>query len=70
MRNKNHLLTLTMNGMRPPSVIDILSPKISPQLPSGHNHPSENPPDYRIVQGRYTVLDRSHNVRFQSSQLL
>jgi len=70
MRNKNHLLTLTMNGMRPPSGIDIVSPKISPNLPPGYDHPSENPPDYRIAQGHDTVLYRVHNVRFQSSQLL
>ena len=70
MRNRNHLLTLTMNGMRPPSVIDKLSPKIGPKLPSGHDPSSENPPGYRIVQGRYNVLARFHNVRFQSSQLL
>ncbi|MBH0195072.1 MAG: hypothetical protein HP494_05595 [Nitrospira sp.] len=56
--------------MRPPSVIAILSPKISPILPYGYDTPSENPPDYRIVQGHNTVLDRFHNVRFQSSQLL
>lgn len=62
-----------MNGVRPPSVIQILqilSQKIYPKLPSGHDHPSENPPDYRIVQGHDTVLYRFHNVRFQSSQLL
>jgi hypothetical protein len=70
VRNKNHLLTLTMNGMRPPSVIHILSQKIRPKLPSGHDHPSENPPDHRIVQVYDTVLDRFHNVHFQSSQLL
>lgn len=59
-----------MNGMRPSSVIDIVSPQISPNLPSGYDHPSENPPDYRVAQGHYTVLYRFHNVRFQSSQLL
>lgn len=61
-----------MNGMRPPSVIHIhiLSQKICQKLPSGYDHPSENPPDYRIVQGHDTVLYRFHNVRFQSSQLL
>jgi hypothetical protein len=56
--------------MRPPSVIHILSQKICQKLPSGHDHPSENPPDYRIVQGHDTALYRFHNVRFQSSQLL
>jgi len=58
-----------MNGRRPLYLSDDLSPEIRQDLPSWLDHRSENPQDHRIVRGRYNVLYRFHNVRFQPSQL-